>query len=752
VITGNVADPNDASAAPLPGTDSSDFGYGGGLYLFGMKGTVRNSTISGNTAALGGGVYIWQGSDMTFENVTIDGNSAKSPATPFAIGGGVRIEGFQLPTKATFNETTITNNTSGSGGGGVDVDTAGGASSATFYNSIVANNTSGAVNTPDIRSGGTVTATYTLIKTPGIATIGGGTGNITGSDPALGALQDNGSTINAGAAPTQHPKTELPGCNSPVINAGDPAFVGPPNTDERGKPRVAAGRIDMGAAEFQPSSVQFSVATQSIGESAGNVVVVAQRTGTDGVVSVNYATADGTAKGAASGAGTPDYTPKSGVLTWPDGNNTDIPTNIAITPDTVFEGNENFTVTLSAPTCFATLGANSTDTITIVDDDLQPTISINSVSANEGNAGTTPFNFTVSLSNASTQTITVNYTTADNTATVAAVGPGNPDYSLATGSVTFLPGEVSKPIVVNVNGDTVNEPNETFNVNLSAPTNATISAGTGTGTIQNDDGTPTLSINSVSQAEGNAATTPMNFTVTLSPASGQTVTVNYATAGGTATAPSDYTATSGTLIFNPGTTTQQISVPIVGDTNFEPDETFTVNLTVPSNATITTGTGTGTILNDDAGNADVSITKTAVSPAIVGQTLTYSIVVSNAGPAAAASVVVTDVIPANTTFVSATPSQGSCSGTTTVTCSLGTINNGAQASISLKVTPTAPAPVSNTATVSAAPQPDANPANNTATENVTAHNAGDVPALGDWAKIFLALTVALLGFFKIKHE
>ena len=135
---------------------------------------------------------------------------------------------------------------------------------------------------------------------------------------------------------------------------------------------------------------------------------------------------------------------------------------------------------------------------------------------------------------------------------------------------------------VTVNGDVKAEPNETLLVNLSAPTNATILDGQGTGTITNDDGAPTLSINDVSVAEGNAGTTTLGFTVTLSAVSGQTVTVDYATANGTATtADGDYLAASGTLTFAPGVTTQPVNVTVNGDVKDEPNETFLVNLSVP---------------------------------------------------------------------------------------------------------------------------------------------------------------------------
>jgi hypothetical protein len=110
---------------------------------------------------------------------------------------------------------------------------------------------------------------------------------------------------------------------------------------------------------------------------------------------------------------------------------------------------------------------------------------------------------------------------------------------------------------------------------------------------------PTLSINNVSANEGNSGTTAFTFTVTLSAASASTVTVNFATADVTATAGSDYAAASGVVTFTPGQTTRTITVDVTGDTAVEPNETFLVNLSAPVNATIATGQGIGTIVNDD---------------------------------------------------------------------------------------------------------------------------------------------------------
>src|SRR5439155_691403 len=148
---------------------------------------------------------------------------------------------------------------------------------------------------------------------------------------------------------------------------------------------------------------------------------------------------------------------------------------------------------------------------------------INDVAANEGNSGTTPFTFTVTLSNPSYQTVTVQYSTADGTATTA-----DNDYVAAGGTVTFAPGTTTQAVTVTVNGDTKFESDETFFVDLLAPTNATLADPQGQGTIVNDDTPPTISINDVSKPEGNAGPNPFTFTVTLSNASYQPITVNYA--------------------------------------------------------------------------------------------------------------------------------------------------------------------------------------------------------------------------------
>jgi len=189
------------------------------------------------------------------------------------------------------------------------------------------------------------------------------------------------------------------------------------------------------------------------------------------------------------------------------------------------------------------------------------------------------------------------------------------DYSSRSGTLTFSPGSTTANVAVPVNGDTLNESNETFFVNLSGATNATIAKAQGIGTILDNDPIPTLSIGDDSVTEANTGTRTLSFTVSLSAASGQTVTVNYATADGTATAGSDYTAASGTLTFSPGTTSRTVNVTVLGDSVPEADETLFVNLSNPTLATLADAQGIGTIVDND-GTMTVTSPNTNVTWAI----------------------------------------------------------------------------------------------------------------------------------------
>jgi hypothetical protein len=231
---------------------------------------------------------------------------------------------------------------------------------------------------------------------------------------------------------------------------------------------------------------------------------------------------------------------------------------------------------------------------------LSRSLRIGDVSVAEGNSGAVAATFTVTLSPASTEPVTVDYATADGTATGS-------DYQAASGTLTFAPGETTKTIIVLVNGDRVPEQNETFVVNLSSPTNASIADGQAVSTILDDE--PRISITPASRSEGNTGHTPLTFTVTLSSPCDAPVTVDWTTADGTATASTDYQAASGTLIIPAGQTTGTITVPISGDRLAEPNETFLVNLTGATNATISDGQSVGTIVDDEPRISISDVTK-----------------------------------------------------------------------------------------------------------------------------------------------
>ena len=190
-----------------------------------------------------------------------------------------------------------------------------------------------------------------------------------------------------------------------------------------------------------------------------------------------------------------------------------------------------------------------------------------------------------------------------------------------------MPGDpLSKQVTVLVNGDILNEANENFTVVLSSPTGVGVSLGTtvATATITNDDSL-NFTISDASLTEGNAGTQNMSFDVTLAADSAAPVTVRVDTADGTsgnpAPAPGDYTATTNlVLTFNPGTSrTQQVLVPIVGDTANEPTETFLVNLTNPTGgAAITDSQGVGTIFDNDAATLFVNIDDPSITEGDLG--------------------------------------------------------------------------------------------------------------------------------------
>ena len=299
-----------------------------------------------------------------------------------------------------------------------------------------------------------------------------------------------------------------------------------------------------------------------------------------------------------------DYTvPGFTVLTFTPGQVSKI-VNIATIQDTLDENNEQFHLVLSTPVN-GTI-ADGTGIGTITDNDPLPAISVNNDTVAEGGIA----QFTITLTPVSGRDVTVTYATSNGTA----VAPG--DYTaIGATAVVFTAGQTSKLVNVTTINDVADELAETLNLDLSLPINATISDNLGVGTITDNDGPPSITVNDVTVAEGNAGTTNFNFTVSLSAATGNTVTVNYNAVGATALTGFDFTGLGTTgLTFLPGETSKPVTVVVNGDTTCEGSETFNVNLGGALNASIADNLGVGTITNDDGvcvnGGKGLTITAT----------------------------------------------------------------------------------------------------------------------------------------------
>jgi hypothetical protein len=364
-------------------------------------------------------------------------------------------------------------------------------------------------------------------------------------------------------------------------------------------PGTAAGRVIWGTGRANQKRTGVATAVPFL--SVGDVTVVEGTGGTTNAVftltltspttgsSVSVATANGTATAPA------DYTATSTVATFGPGASTTT-VSVPVVTDGTVEPDETFTLSLSSPVNAVLVDAQGV--ATLVNDDL-PAASVGDVVVTEGDSGSLNASFTVSLSQVAPFPSSLSYLAAAGTATAGV------DFGAVGGSVRFPAGTTTQAVLVPILGDRVNENTETFSVNLSAPVAATVADGVAQGTILDNDAAG-LTISDVVVRERVApATAVATFTVTLAPPG--TATVNWATADGTATGGSDYVAGGGPLSFTPGSSTQLVTVTVSPDALVEGVETFAVDLSGASGASIAHGTGTARILDPPAGgdfNAD----------------------------------------------------------------------------------------------------------------------------------------------------
>ncbi|MFM6588976.1 MAG: Calx-beta domain-containing protein [Microcystis panniformis] len=339
------------------------------------------------------------------------------------------------------------------------------------------------------------------------------------------------------------------------------------------------------------TSVTLAVAPSSVIEDGTtNLVYTFTRTGViSNALTVNY-TVGGTAtfntdytqSGAAS------YTGTTGTATFAP-NSTTVTVTIDPTADTTFEPDETIVLTLTSGTGYM-IGTTTPVTGTIVNDDTIVTLTVSPNSVTED--GTSNLIYTFTRTGVTTNALTVSYSIGG-TATL------NTDYTRSgtNNTVTFAPNSTTATVIVDPTADTTIESNETVALTLTAGTGYTVGTTTAvTGTITNDD-LSQLSINDITVVEGKDNNAIL--TVTVDNPNPQQISVNYATEPIDATADVDYTSKTGTITIAPNTSTATISIPILNDNLNEPDESFAVTLSNPTNAIINPDGATGEVIITD---------------------------------------------------------------------------------------------------------------------------------------------------------
>ena len=293
---------------------------------------------------------------------------------------------------------------------------------------------------------------------------------------------------------------------------------------------------------------------------------------------------------ATDGPSAGDFYHSAGTLTFDPGV-TEQPLRVQIRPDNIPEPNELFFVQLRSPVNVKLAAQQSIAIARILDDDSAPQLIVSNTQVLEGDsAGQNELVFNVQLIGdlpLGTATATVDYFTGN--IAIDTATPGD-DYTAATGTLTFTNTDRLQQVHIPIVGNTVNESDKTVSLRFENPINLGLSRAGVIGTIINDDSpnvTVSISPHVLKLREGNSGSQQAEFVVTLIGKPTGAVSVNYTTADQTATAGSDYLAASGSVDFTlddiaNGIVQKSVFVTVFGDTNIEPDETFSVALSLPA--------------------------------------------------------------------------------------------------------------------------------------------------------------------------
>jgi hypothetical protein len=401
--------------------------------------------------------------------------------------------------------------------------------------------------------------------------------------------------------------------------------------------RIAAAALSclgivFSMAASAQGAVGFASAGYTVNESASSAIAVVTRTGpTTSALSVSWTTANASAVAGADFGMLGDPTQRSGMLSWAAGDA--LPKNIVIpiVHDTDFESDETFTITLSAPTGGAVLGAIATTTITITDDESSFQFSTPTVSVSETGPNVS---LTVTRTGALSKTATVRYATANGTAMAPA------DYTAVTaGVLSFAAGDTAKTISIGpvaganipVVNDAMIESLKTFTVTLSSPTagGQIGTASVATVTIESEERGIAMVVAAQTVAESAGS---MDVMVARAGPTNGDVTVSYTLVNGTAINGTHFTGANGTLTWSSGDgAPKAIPVSIADDGAVNANRTFTVRLSAPSVGALGTPNQTVVTIGDD----DNTVQFTAPTANFTEGMPTLTLSVSRAGGVAA---------------------------------------------------------------------------------------------------------------------